>query len=133
MRHGELLSPAEALALSRATARCAVADDAIAGLAAGRMAPLRELDRISCPVLVASPQFDRILPAELHAPRFRREIPGVEARALGGCGHVPMWDDTPLVVSTICEFVERHTQAGAGAGPNGYTHETAGGTVPTPA
>ncbi|HEX4563097.1 MAG TPA: alpha/beta fold hydrolase [Solirubrobacteraceae bacterium] len=133
MRHGELLSPAEALALSRATARCVVADAAIAALAAGRMAPLRELDRIACPVLVASPQHDRILPAELHAPRFRREIPGVEARTLAGCGHVPMWDDTPLVVSTIREFVERHTHAGAGAGPNGYSPQTAGGTVPTTA
>jgi pimeloyl-ACP methyl ester carboxylesterase len=133
MRHGELLSPPEALALSRATARCVVADAAIAALAAGRTAPLRELDRIACPVLVASPQYDRILPAELHAPRFRREIPGVEARTLAGCGHVPMWDDTPLVVSTICEFVERHTHAGAGAGANGYSPETAGGTVPTTA
>src|SRR5437879_3516930 len=68
MRNGELVAPADALAISRATARCAVADAAIAALAQGRTAPLRELDRISCPVLIASPQFDRILPAELHAP-----------------------------------------------------------------
>jgi pimeloyl-ACP methyl ester carboxylesterase len=61
-------------------------------------------------VLLASPQFDRILPAERHAPRLRREIPGVEARTLLGCGHVPMWDDTPTVVSMISEFVDRHSE-----------------------
>jgi pimeloyl-ACP methyl ester carboxylesterase len=114
MRHGELLSPAEALAMSRATARCAVADAAIASLAGGPAAflPLRELEQISCPVLLASPQFDRILPAKIHAPRFQREIPGVESRTLMGCGHVPMWDDTELIVKTICEFVDRHTGTG---------------------
>jgi pimeloyl-ACP methyl ester carboxylesterase len=124
MRNGELVAPADALAISRATARCAVADAAIAALAQGRTAPLRELDRISCPVLIASPQFDRILPAELHAPRLRREIPGVEARTLMGCGHVPMWDDTAQVVSTICQFIDRQSareSPAAGTGTNGYS------------
>ena len=129
MRHGELVSPSEALAISRATARCEVADAAIATLAAGRMEPLRELEKIACPVLIASPQFDRILPAELHAPRLRREIPGAESLTLAGCGHVPMWDDTPQVVGAICEFVDRHTHAGTGTGPNGYSQAAAGGAV----
>jgi len=111
MRHGELVPCADAVALSHATAHCAVADAAIASLARGGSGfALRELDRISCPVLLASPEFDRILPAGIHAPRFRREIPGVEARTLVGCGHVPMWDDTALIVKTICEFVDRHIQ-----------------------
>jgi hypothetical protein len=73
---------------------------------------LQDLDSIECPVLLASPQFDRILPAERHAPRYRREIPGVESRVLPGCGHVPMWDDTRLIVRTISEFVDRHAALG---------------------
>ena len=128
MRHGELVSPADALAISQATARCEVADAGIASLASNRLAPVGDLQEISCPVLIASPQFDRILPAELHAPRFRREIPGVQARTLVGCGHVPMWDDTPQVVSTICEFIDRATAgeaAVAGTAANGYSQEHA--------
>jgi len=108
MRHGELLSVAEAVALSGAAARCAVADKALAALRTDPDLILRDLDRVSCPVLLASPQFDRILPQERHSPRFRSEIPGVEWRLLAGCGHVPMWDDTQLVVDTICEFIDRH-------------------------
>jgi pimeloyl-ACP methyl ester carboxylesterase len=109
MRHGELVSPAQALALAQSSLRCTVADEVIAALAADRDdLMLRGLEKIACPVRVASPQFDRILPAELHAPRFRREIPGVDAVTLPGCGHVPMWDDSVRVTRTITEFVDRH-------------------------
>ncbi len=64
-------------------------------------------------MLIASPQFDRVLPPERHAPRLRREIPGAESLILAGCGHVPMWDDTPLVAQTIEEFVDRGTASSA--------------------
>jgi hypothetical protein len=30
---------------------------------------------------------------------------------LAGCGHVPMWDDSRLLVRTIDEFVSRHVTA----------------------
>lgn len=109
MRHGELVAPAHAVDFARAVTRCAVNERAIDALRADRDLSLRDLDRIVCPVLLASPQFDRILPAERHAPRLRREIPGVQSRMLDGCGHVPMWDDTQLVVQTIGEFVGCHT------------------------
>jgi pimeloyl-ACP methyl ester carboxylesterase len=119
MRHGELVSPAEALGLAQSSLRCTIAAQAIEALNADREdLALRELDRISCPVRLASPQFDRILPAERHAPRYRREIPGVDSMMLPGCGHVPMWDDAELVIRTITEFVDRHTAAPA-AGPVG--------------
>lgn len=117
MRHGELVSPADALDLALTSLRCAVADKAIQALRADKGVSLRELDRITCPVLLASPQFDRILPMERHAPRFRREIPGVESLVLPGCGHVPMWDDTRLVVQKISEFVDRHAVPSADADP----------------
>jgi pimeloyl-ACP methyl ester carboxylesterase len=108
MRHGELVAPAEAVALARSSARCAVSAAAIAALRADNGLALRDLDRIDCPVLLVSPEFDRILPAERHAPRFRREIPGVESRALADCGHVPMWEAKELLVPMIGEFVARH-------------------------
>jgi pimeloyl-ACP methyl ester carboxylesterase len=114
MRHGELVSPWDALQLAQSALKCTVSRSAIEALAADREElVLRELEKISCPVRLASPQFDRILPRELHAPRFRREIPGVESLTLMGCGHVPMWDDSQLITRTITEFVDRHSFAAA--------------------
>lgn len=115
LRRGELLTPSEALDLSLSSIRCEIAPRALEALRVDRGLTLEELDRINCPVLVATPQFDRILPPARHAPRLLREIPGVEARTLAGCGHVPMWDDTDTVVNVICEFVGR--SAGATAAP----------------
>jgi pimeloyl-ACP methyl ester carboxylesterase len=109
LRRGDRLTASEALDLALRSIRCEIADRAIAGLRTNRILALADLDRVACPVLLASPQFDRILPAERHAPRLRREIPGVEARTLLGCGHVPMWDDTPTVIGMISEFVDRHS------------------------
>jgi pimeloyl-ACP methyl ester carboxylesterase len=111
MRHGELVAPADAVDLARASLRCTVAPLALAALRADRGLSLTGLDRIACPALIASPQFDRVLPPARHAPRLRREIPGVEWRMLPGCGHVPMWDDTRLIVQTIREFVDRHARS----------------------
>jgi pimeloyl-ACP methyl ester carboxylesterase len=116
MYRGDRMTPSEALDLARRSIRCEIADRAIAGLRSGRMRALSDLGRISCPVLLASQQFDRILPPARHAPRLRSEIPGVDARTLEGCGHVPMWDDTPMLVGMISEFVDRHS-AGAFAPP----------------
>jgi pimeloyl-ACP methyl ester carboxylesterase len=116
MRHGELVSPADAVDFALTSLRCSVSAKAIEAVSADRGLALRDLDRIACPVLLASPEFDRILPAERHAPRYRREIPGVESRMLPGCGHLPMWDDTRLIVSLIREFVDRHTAASAEPG-----------------
>jgi pimeloyl-ACP methyl ester carboxylesterase len=107
MRHGERMRAAEGIEMARSSAQCAVSEAAIAALRADNGLALRDLDRISCPVLLASPQFDRILPAERHAPRFQREIPGVESCTLADCGHVPMWDATELLVGMIGEFVDR--------------------------
>jgi len=116
MRHGELVSPADALDLAQTSLRCTIAEMAIEQLRADGDLTLRDLDTIACPVLLASPRLDRVLPVERHAPRLRREIPGVESRILEGCGHVPMWDDTGLVLRTITEFVARHATAAPLAG-----------------
>ena len=65
-------------------------------------------------------------PIEVRVGTVGREIPGVEARTLVGCGHVPMWDDTAQVVSTICQFIDRQSASespAAGTGTNGYSQE----------
>jgi pimeloyl-ACP methyl ester carboxylesterase len=108
MRRAERVTPAEALDMALRSIRCEIADRAIGTLRSGRLLALADLDRIACPVLLATPQFDRVLPPARHARRLRREIPGVDARTLVGCGHVPMWDDTQALVSMISEFVDRH-------------------------
>lgn len=110
MRRGDLVGPSEALQLTKSSLRCTVATLAIDALRTDSTGlSLGDLDRIACPVLLATPQFDRVLPGERHAPRYKREIPNVEAIELAGCGHVPMWDDTALVLRTITGFVDRHT------------------------
>jgi pimeloyl-ACP methyl ester carboxylesterase len=109
MRHGELVAPADAVDLARASLGCSVIGSVLEALRADRDLSLRDLGSVAAPVLLASPQFDRVLPAERHAPRLRREIPGVEWRMLPDCGHVPMWDNSRLLVRIVSEFVDRHT------------------------
>lgn len=116
MRHGELVSPADAAAISEAALRCSISQRAIHALSADEAGlTVGDLDRIACPVLLATPQFDRVLPGPRHAPRYRREIPRVKAVTLPGCGHVPVWDDTELVTKLIVEHIDGSLGRGAGA------------------
>ena len=116
MRRGDRVPASDALRLTDAALACTVAERAITALRADdRGLALEDLDRIDCPVLLATPQYDRVLPPERHAPRLRREIPGVQSLILADCGHVPMWDDTALLVSTIGEFVDRHSANAGGS------------------
>jgi pimeloyl-ACP methyl ester carboxylesterase len=124
MRRGDLVPASDAVRMTQAALACTVAERAIEALRADRDLTLGDLDRIDCPVLLATPQFDRVLPPERHAPRLRREIPGVESLILKDCGHVPMWDDTALVLRTIGEFVDRHTPAAASGPPQDTPADT---------
>jgi len=117
MRHGELVAPADAVDLARTSLRCTIIGRLLEALRADRDVALVDLDRIACPVLLAWSQFDRVLPPERNAPRLLREIPGVEPQMLAGCGHVPMWDDSRLVVQTIAGFVDRHAASAPVAAP----------------
>src|SRR5690606_26841482 len=69
---GELIPPAEAVALARATLRCTVVDGVFAAIRSGE-GLVRDLDRVRVPTLVAWAERDRILPMERHAHRFRTE------------------------------------------------------------
>jgi pimeloyl-ACP methyl ester carboxylesterase len=107
MRHGELLSPVDAVDLSLDPLACTVANDVLASLRAGR-AHVEDLNQIVAPTLIAWAERDRILPLATCSARFRREIPHAEFRVLPRVGHVPMWDDTRLIVNTITDWVEAH-------------------------
>ena len=115
MRHGELISPADAVELSLDPLACTVVDDVLASLRAGR-AHLEDLDQVAAPTLIAWAQLDRILPLATCSERFKREIPNVEFRVLPRVGHVPMWDDTRMVVEAITEWVEAHRASAVATG-----------------
>jgi pimeloyl-ACP methyl ester carboxylesterase len=109
MRHGELVAPADAVQLSLDPLGCTVVNDVLRSLRAGR-GHVEDLDQIAVPTLVAWAELDRILPLATCSVRFRREIPNVEFRVLPRVGHVPMWDDTRLVVETITGWVDAHVE-----------------------
>ena len=106
-RHGELISPADAVEVSLDPLGCSIVNDVRASLRAGR-AHLEDLDQVAAPTLIAWAELDRILPLATCSARFGREIPNGEFRVLPCIGHVPMWDDTRLVVKTITDWVEAH-------------------------
>jgi pimeloyl-ACP methyl ester carboxylesterase len=107
MRHGELVSPADAAEMSLDPLGCTIVNDVLTSLRAGR-GHLEDLDQVAVPTLVAWAELDRILPLASCSARFRQEIPNVEFRVLPRVGHVPMWDDTRLVVNTITNWVDAH-------------------------
>ena len=107
MRHGELISPADAIEMSLDPLGCTVVDDVLSSLRGGH-GHLEDLDRVDAPTLIAWGQLDRILPLATCSARFKREIPNAEFRVLPRVGHVPMWDDTRLVVKTITDWVDAH-------------------------
>jgi pimeloyl-ACP methyl ester carboxylesterase len=107
MRHGERMRPEDAINMSLDPLGCTIVDDVLASLRAGR-GHIEDLDQVAAPTLIAWAEFDRILPLASCSARFRREIPGAEFRVLPRVGHVPMWDDTRLIVKTISDWVESH-------------------------
>jgi pimeloyl-ACP methyl ester carboxylesterase len=109
MRHGELVQPADAVDLSLDPLGCTVVDDVLTSLRGGR-AHLEDLSQVAAPTLLAWAERDRILPIATCSARFRREIPNAEFRVVPHVGHVPMWDDTRLIVKTIVDWVDAHVE-----------------------
>ncbi len=123
MRHGERISPGDAADLSLDPLDCTVVDDVLTSLRSGR-AHVEDLAQVTAPTLIAWAELDRILPLATCSARIEREIPDAEFRVLPRVGHVPMWDDTRLVVSTITGWVEAHL-AGPAAGEHSLVGESA--------
>lgn len=59
------------------------------------------LDPLPCPVTLAWPQFDRLIPAERYGKIARERLPGATWVLLPGVGHAPMIDNPDLVARTI--------------------------------
>ncbi len=106
MRHGELIPAPDAVDMSLDPLGCTIVNDVLAGLRDGR-AHLEGLDEVDAPTLIAWAELDRILPLATCSARFKREIRNVEFQVLPRVGHVPMWDDSRLVVKTITDWVDR--------------------------
>lgn len=108
MRHGELIPPADAVDMSLDPLGCTVVNDVLSGLRAGR-GHVEDLSQIAAPTLIAWAELDRILPLTTCSARFKREIPKAQFRVLPAVGHVPMWDNTRLIVKTISDWIAAHT------------------------
>ncbi|TML78659.1 MAG: alpha/beta fold hydrolase [Actinobacteria bacterium] len=82
------------------------------GLAWALTAPGAEnLHEITCPVLLAFPETDHILPRPRYGERIVKAIPHAEVVELPGVGHAAMVDDPELVARTIVVFAARHAAA----------------------
>jgi pimeloyl-ACP methyl ester carboxylesterase len=68
------------------------------------------LDQIRCPVLLAFPTKDLVLPRARYGQRLIDALPLAEVRDLPGAGHVAAWDDPKLVSHTILDFTGRHSR-----------------------
>lgn len=85
-----------------------------------RDGPIAELDGLDCPVLLAWPAKDRILPRRRNSQRLRDMLPTAEFRVLPAVGHTPMSDDPRLVEQTILDFTETHAARPTPASPTSY-------------
>jgi pimeloyl-ACP methyl ester carboxylesterase len=101
MRHPERCAPADVAEILRAARGCSVVKEIL------RSAPsagvVRDLERITCPVCLAWPSDDRMLPFEIFGAGLVERMPGASLTMLPGTGHVPMWDDPDLVARTILD------------------------------
>jgi pimeloyl-ACP methyl ester carboxylesterase len=72
----------------------------------------RALDRVRCPVLLAWPAKDRVLPFKRYGRAYCEALPSAEVRTLHGVGHVPMLDDPAGIAALIRDFATRAATPG---------------------
>jgi pimeloyl-ACP methyl ester carboxylesterase len=111
MEHGERVRPGDAAHMMQGVLECSIFFEFMDSVI--RDGPAAELDTITCPVLIAWPEHDRVLPPRRYAEAYKAAIPGSELIELRGCGHVPMWDDPDLITRTIADFAARPIPATA--------------------
>jgi pimeloyl-ACP methyl ester carboxylesterase len=97
--HPERMDPAD---FAYMIAGAAGFDSMAAGIAWGdEYGGARGLGEIRCPVLLAFPEKDRILPRRRYGERLVAALPDAEVVDLPGAGHAAMVDDPELVARTI--------------------------------
>ena len=65
------------------------------------------LDQIRCPVLLAWPAKDRVLPFRRYGRPLCEALPSAELRMLHDVGHVPMLDDPSGIAHLVRDFIMR--------------------------
>jgi pimeloyl-ACP methyl ester carboxylesterase len=110
MEHGERMRPGDALHMMQGMIECSIFFEFMEAVM--RDGPAVDLDTISCPVLIAWPEKDKIFPIDRYYETFKT-VPNVEVMRLAGCGHIPMWDDPDLVARTIGDFAMGRSEAPA--------------------
>jgi pimeloyl-ACP methyl ester carboxylesterase len=110
--HPERIPADDCAHMIRGAAACPVAELAEGARDYGGA---RDLDRIRCPVLLAFPETDRVLPRRRYGQPLINALPHAEVIDLPGVGHAPMYDDPELVARTILGFTERARRS---AGPS---------------
>jgi pimeloyl-ACP methyl ester carboxylesterase len=103
--HPERMSPDDFAYMVAGAAGMSRFDEAIAAFV--RSPGAERLDEIGCPVLLAFPEHDHILPRRRYGERIVAQIPHAEAIDLPGVGHGAMVDDPELVARTILAFTGR--------------------------
>jgi len=107
--HPERVGPAQAAHAVRALGQCPIyAELKRAMPPAGVCA----LDRVRCPVLLAWPAKDRVLPFKRYGRAYCEALPSAEVRTLHGVGHVPMLDDPTGIAALIRDFATRAATPG---------------------
>lgn len=77
----------------------------------------RNLDQIRCPVLLAWPAEDRVLPFKRYGQPLSRALPSAELRTLHDVGHASMLDDPRGIAHLVRDFIARASGPRAVAGP----------------
>ena len=121
--HPERLEPAAATYGFRASMRCPAYLEL---LRAAAHEHARDLDQIRCPVLLAWPANDRVLPFERFGRPLSEALPSAELRTLHDVGHVPMLDDPTGVAHLVRDFIMRATGPAAPAAAQGATQNEHG-------
>jgi pimeloyl-ACP methyl ester carboxylesterase len=123
--HAERMSPDDFAYMIAGAAGMSGFSEAIAAFV--RNPGAEHLDQIRCPVLLAFPEKDHILPRRRYGERIVRQIAHAEVVDLPGVGHAAMVDDPELVARTILDFTSRHAEAGAARlnTPDPHTKERA--------
>ncbi len=111
MRFPERCSPADVAAILRAVQGCAVVRGILRSAAAEGV--VGDLERISCPVCLAWPTEDRVLPFATFGAGLAERLPAASLVMLPQTGHVPMWDDPELVARTILDLTARVDRSAA--------------------
>lgn len=103
MAHSDRISLVDAAAFVRDNLRCDIYFDLLEAVLDGD----HQLGSVDCPVQIAWAERDSLIPYQPYGVRFPKLVPHAEFSTIRGVGHVPMYDDPPLVTRTIVDFTAR--------------------------